>query len=231
MTEWLREGIEGRSLKATLRLYLLGLIVLAPAAAALALVFGGQASFVATPVLVSILVAVELAVCHRAKLRKDLRELLRKLRLRIEYRRDRIENYTATIIIAPSLVRDVSLIIGCPLEHVDELVHRALYESDSSIRASAVEDLRFINDPRAVNLLIGALQDKDPSVRRSAVVGLMEIGDLMTLEPLNRALVEDEDESVRSAAHDAVMDIMSRAPSKNRDASTQKPSESVRKRA
>ena len=92
MTEWLREGIEGRSLKATLRLYLIGLMVLAPASAVLTLVVGGQASFVATPLLILILVAVELAFCYRAKLRKDVGELLRKLRQRSDYKRNRIDD-------------------------------------------------------------------------------------------------------------------------------------------
>lgn len=64
MTEWLRDGIEGRSLKATLRLYLLGLMVLAPAAVVLAVAFGGQTSFVATPLLVFIVVAVEYAISY-----------------------------------------------------------------------------------------------------------------------------------------------------------------------
>jgi hypothetical protein len=90
MTEWLREGIEGRSVTATLRLYLLGLMALAPAAAALALIRGARTSFVVTPLLVLVLVAVELAFCYRAKLRKDLGELLRNLRQRIDYKRNRI---------------------------------------------------------------------------------------------------------------------------------------------
>ena len=67
MTEWLREGIEGRSLTATLRLYLIGLMVLGPVAALLALVFGGHTSIVATPLLVFILVAVEYVISYHGR--------------------------------------------------------------------------------------------------------------------------------------------------------------------
>lgn len=67
MTEWLREGIEGRSLTATLRLYLIGLTVLAPVGAVVALVFGFQTSIVSTPLLVLILVAGEYLVSYRGR--------------------------------------------------------------------------------------------------------------------------------------------------------------------
>lgn len=66
--EWLRDGIEGRSLKATLRLYLFGLMVLAPAAVCIGYLFGAQASFQVTPVLVLILVGVEYGLCYPEKI-------------------------------------------------------------------------------------------------------------------------------------------------------------------
>lgn len=265
MTEWLRDGIEGRSLKATLRLYLLGLMLLAPAAAVLALVFGGQASFVATPLLVLILVAVELTFCYRAKLRKDVGELLRKLLQRIDYKRNRIRDYAATIDPSQSHAhyarklniqsrRNVNRITGRLEETVEELVHRALYDSDMSIRASAVGVLGSIDDPRVVDPLIRALQGRDPSVRDSAAVALGSIGNLRAVEPLMTAM-GDEDPSVRSSAARALRRISTLptaqaalepeviqnirrmistdesdgAPSKSKVAS--KPIEAVRKRA
>jgi cell division protein FtsZ len=62
--KWLRDGIEGRNLKAILRLYLGGLLVLAPAAAFI----GAQATFQVTPLLVLILVGVEYGLCYPEKL-------------------------------------------------------------------------------------------------------------------------------------------------------------------
>jgi hypothetical protein len=57
--KWLQDGIEGRDLKATLRLYLGGLLVLAPAAAFRGYLFGTQTAFQATPLLMLILVGAE----------------------------------------------------------------------------------------------------------------------------------------------------------------------------
>ncbi len=68
MFKWLRDGIEGRDLKATLRLYLGGLLVLAPAAAFIGYLFGTQAAFQATPLLVLILVGAEYGLCYPEKL-------------------------------------------------------------------------------------------------------------------------------------------------------------------
>ncbi|HXU37284.1 MAG TPA: HEAT repeat domain-containing protein [Blastocatellia bacterium] len=222
MTEWLREGIEGRSLKATLRLYLLGLMVLAPVATALALVFGGQASFVMTPVLASILVAGELAFCYRVKLSKDVGELFRKLWQRIEYKRNAIRNSAITIDLGQMRVRashphnanteshahNIDRMTGRPEEAVEELVHRALYDSDLFLQALAAVVLEYTDDSRAVDLvivdlLIRALQERDPSVRDSAAVALGRIRDLRAVEPLVSALA-DEDESVRSSAAQAL---------------------------
>lgn len=215
MTEWLREGIEGRSLKATLRLYLFGLMALAPAAALLALAVGGHASFVATPVLVLILIAVELAFCYRAKLRKDAGELLSNLRRRIDYKRNRIRDYAVTIDLSHSHANNVEIqshahtvnrMTGRPEETVEELVHRALYDSDLFLRSLAVVVLGYTHDSRGVDLLIRALQERDPSVRDSAAGALGTIGDLRAVEPLVCAL-GDEDESVRSSAAQALRRI------------------------
>ena len=67
VSKWLRDGLEGRGLKATLRLYLVGLMALAPAAALIGHLFGAQAVFPATPLLVLILVGVEYGLCYPGK--------------------------------------------------------------------------------------------------------------------------------------------------------------------
>jgi cell division protein FtsZ len=67
VSKWLRDGIEGRGLKATLRLYLIGLMALAPAAALIGYLFGAQAAFQATPLLVLLLVGVEYGLCYPEK--------------------------------------------------------------------------------------------------------------------------------------------------------------------
>jgi HEAT repeat protein len=102
----------------------------------------------------------------------------------------------------------VSSTIGRPKETVDDLVHKALYDSDMSIRALAVGVLGFRDDPRGVDLLISALRERDSSVRDSAAVALMRIGDLRAVEPLVTAL-GDEDASVRSSAAQALRRISS----------------------
>jgi len=45
MIEWLRDGLEGRSLKTTLRLYLFGLMVLALPAALTGYLFDAEISY------------------------------------------------------------------------------------------------------------------------------------------------------------------------------------------
>ena len=67
VSKWLRDGLEGRGLKATLRLYLVGLMALAPAVALIGYLFGTQAVFQATPLLVLILVGVEYGLCYPEK--------------------------------------------------------------------------------------------------------------------------------------------------------------------
>lgn len=207
MTEWLRDGIEGRSLKATLRLYLFGLMALAAAAAALALILGDQASFQVTPALVLILVTVELAFCYRARLRKDLGELRRKTPLRIGQKPKRSEESSVTLILTAS-TGDVNMTVDHYEEAVDKLLHKALYDDDMSIRASAVGYLAWFNDPRVVEFLISALQKGASSVRDAAAVALMSIGDLRAVESLVTALA-DENESVRTSAAQALQRLSS----------------------
>ena len=68
MIEWLRDGLEGRSLKTILRLYLFGLIVLALPAALIGYLFDARTSFQTTPLLVLILVGVEYALCYHNRI-------------------------------------------------------------------------------------------------------------------------------------------------------------------
>lgn len=214
MTEWLREGIEGRSLKATLRLYLLGLMALAPASALLALAFGGHASFVATPVLVLILIAVELAFCYRAKLRKGFEDLVWELRRSIinkQYFREggpRIDQrrYVSEVSRKASFVDLVDVILAHrPLElRVQDVLH----DTETSVRVSAAFALGVIGDPRAVDPLIGALQDQDSPVRAAAAEALMRIGDVRAIAPLISAM-SDQDASVRLAVAEALWQMTS----------------------
>lgn len=64
MTEWLRDGLEGHSLKAILRLYILGMVVLAPVIALLGLLLGAQTAFQVTPLLVFVLGGIEYGICY-----------------------------------------------------------------------------------------------------------------------------------------------------------------------
>ncbi len=68
MIAWLRDGLEGRSLKTTLRLYLFGLMVLALPAALIGYLFDARTSFQTTPLLVLILVGVEYALCYHNRI-------------------------------------------------------------------------------------------------------------------------------------------------------------------
>lgn len=64
MTEFLRNGLEGRSLKATLWMYLCGILLLAPVGILVAFFYGASTSFRAAPVLVLILVLIEYAIAY-----------------------------------------------------------------------------------------------------------------------------------------------------------------------
>jgi len=64
MIKLLRDGLEGRNLKAILYIYICGLVVLAPAAAVMGLLFGAKTLFKVTPLLAVILVGIEYGVCY-----------------------------------------------------------------------------------------------------------------------------------------------------------------------
>jgi hypothetical protein len=69
MTEWVREGLEGRGIRTTLRLYIFGLIAIAPFAALVWLLAGASTAFHVTPLLVGILVGLQYAVSYYTKAR------------------------------------------------------------------------------------------------------------------------------------------------------------------
>ena len=62
MSNWLTLGLKGQDFKATLWLYLLGLAVLCPVAALIALFLGPETALRSMPLLVIILVSVEYAL-------------------------------------------------------------------------------------------------------------------------------------------------------------------------
>lgn len=233
MTEWLRDGLEGRSLKATLRLYLLGLMLLAPAALVLALAFGGQVSLVATPLLVLILVAVEFAICYRARPRGVFGELLWMVRRRIEYRqlRRRIEvlyDWDASVRFYATLgasgeSRDVDrLITG--VNALRRLASSCRNDEAPVLRHWAMVVLREIGDPRAIEELVSALGDEDASVRSSAAEALLRIG---TVPPAEHADIARE--VIEVIRRMVIIDKPEGVLLKNKRVST--PDEPVRKRA
>jgi hypothetical protein len=63
-TEQLRQGLEGRSLRATLRLYLYGLAALAPIAVLIGYLINSQPLFLSTPLLVALLVITQYWACY-----------------------------------------------------------------------------------------------------------------------------------------------------------------------
>jgi hypothetical protein len=195
MTEWLREGIEGRNLKATLRLYLFGLMALAPAAVALALIFGAQTSVVATPLLVLLMVAVEYAICYRERLFKDLGKLHWIVGPLVEYKDLRGPSKSLRRVLSPDSANIGEHIAASiddkVVESDDKIVERlghSLLADEASVRAEAATALGAIGDGRAVDRLINALQDKEAKVRYRVAVALMEIGDLRAVEPLVSAM-------------------------------------------
>ena len=68
MTGWLESGLEGRDIKATFRLYLTSLLVLAIMACAATLVIGSQLSFRSTPLFAAILVTGEYVLIRKSAL-------------------------------------------------------------------------------------------------------------------------------------------------------------------
>jgi HEAT repeat protein len=68
-------------------------------------------------------------------------------------------------------------------------------------------ELGRIGTPAAVAALIEALSSNSQHVRRGAVRGLTEAGDPVSIEPLIRCLVDDEDSKVRGLAGMALVEV------------------------
>src|SRR5947209_8274751 len=81
MTSWFQDGLEGRSFKGTLRLYLVGLIILAPVALVIGFVFGSQALFKITPLLIAILVTAQYGLYYLIKDSESGNALLRYIQM------------------------------------------------------------------------------------------------------------------------------------------------------
>lgn len=97
MTEWVREGLEGRNFKSILRLYGFGVAVLAPVAAVVGLVIGSQALFQVTPFLVVTFVAIQYISSHLVKASESF---------------PKSEQIPATLYIVPLLFVGVFIILG-----------------------------------------------------------------------------------------------------------------------
>jgi nitrogen fixation/metabolism regulation signal transduction histidine kinase len=61
---WLREGLEGQSIRAVLRLYIFGLLAIAPFTAVACLVLGTSIAFKITPIIVLLFVCGEYLICY-----------------------------------------------------------------------------------------------------------------------------------------------------------------------
>jgi hypothetical protein len=84
MRELIREGIEGRSVKATFLLYVGSLVVLSPVAALIWLLFGYDTLFRLTPFLVAGLVAITYAYCYLPRLLSSDRKYSSVLQNRLD---------------------------------------------------------------------------------------------------------------------------------------------------
>jgi VWFA-related protein len=80
---------------------------------------------------------------------------------------------------------------------------RDLGDDDASVRADALWDLGFADDPRAIKALLAGLSDREAQVRWRAAEGLGRQRDLATLDALIDRLA-DADRRVRSAAAEAI---------------------------
>jgi bilin biosynthesis protein len=73
----------------------------------------------------------------------------------------------------------------------------SLHDSEAVIRSEAAAILSKVNKPAVVSDLIPCLQDPDAEVRKAVALALMKIGDRHTLEPLERALHQESEESIK----------------------------------
>ena len=89
-------------------------------------------------------------------------------------------------------------------ECADDIVE-CCYDSHQAVRRAAIEHLPFLDDPRAVPILIAGLRHPDPLMRSAAAQALSRVEDQRTVEPLLLAL-NDSDSWVRYFASRALGD-------------------------
>ena len=89
-------------------------------------------------------------------------------------------------------------------EIASQLARQIQVEPDPLVRGAIVETLARFNTPLASQVMIAGLHDADPIVRRKCCHGLGERGDPSAIEPLTRALREDDQMDVRVAATEAL---------------------------
>lgn len=90
-----------------------------------------------------------------------------------------------------------------------------LTSDNPSLRWGAAHSLGRMNDPRAIEPLIGLLDDEDWRVRFKAVWALGRLGDVRIL-PFLRRLSRDESETVRDSVQQAKDEILRRESMKKR---------------
>ena len=78
-----------------------------------------------------------------------------------------------------------------------QILVNSLHDSEPIIRSEAAAILSKVNQPAVVSDLIPCLQDNESEVRKAVALALMKIGDVNTIEPLERALNEETEESIK----------------------------------
>jgi len=73
----------------------------------------------------------------------------------------------------------------------------SLHNSEPLIRIEAAAILSKINKPSVASDLIPCLKDTDADVRKAVALSLMKIGDHNSVEPLEKALNEETEESIK----------------------------------
>jgi len=80
-----------------------------------------------------------------------------------------------------------------------EELSKDLKHKDSSVRRHAAEMLGIIGDKEAADALILVLKDKNRFVRQEVIAALGKIGGERLVEPLTKALEEEQDEFVQES--------------------------------
>lgn len=73
----------------------------------------------------------------------------------------------------------------------------SLHDDEPIIRSEAAAILSKVNKPEVVSNLIPCLKDNEPEVRKAVALALMKIGDRIAIKPLETALNEEKEESIK----------------------------------